>query len=231
MENQNISGKKKAGGIILDILTIGLLFASFAALFYSGFIIQSDSFPLGALCAITAVGLLLLFLIGAVSCLSSKVKNDSLTAGFLAFSAVQLVALIVNLALLLGIMVKLFSVSGLPARITYIVTTAIVLIGYVASIFYFSDGTVGEISEEDKEDDQDDENEEADDEDDEADETADETDETADEADKADDEAEEVEEIGEVGEVGEVGDAEETGEAEEIEEPDEAESTEKTESM
>ena len=76
MENQNVSAKKKVGGVILDILTVGLLFASFAALFYSGFIIQSSTFPLGALCAITAVGLLLLFLIGAVSCLSSKVKNN-----------------------------------------------------------------------------------------------------------------------------------------------------------
>jgi hypothetical protein len=149
MENQNVSAKKRVGGVILDILTVGLLFASFAALFYSGFIIQSSTFPLGALCAITAVGLLLLFFIGAASCLVSKVKNNCLTAGFLVFSAVQLVALIVNLALLLGIMTKLFSVEDLPARITYLITTLIVLTGYMASISYFSNGTVNEIAEDD----------------------------------------------------------------------------------
>ena len=150
MENQNVSAKKKVGGVILDILTVGLLFASFAALFYSGFIIQSSTFPLGALCAITAVGLLLLFLIGAVSCLSSKVKNNCLTVGFLVFSAVQLVALIVNLTLLLGIMTRLFSVDDLPTRLTYLITTLVVLVGYVASISYFSNGTVNEISEDDE---------------------------------------------------------------------------------
>ena len=149
MDNQNVSVGKKAGGAILDILTVGLLFASFAVLFYSGFILQSKTFPMGALCAITAAGLLLLFFIGAVSCLSSKVKNNGLTVGFLVFSAVQLVALIVNLALLLGIMVKLFSVDELPVRLTYVITTALVLIGYVASISYFSDGRVNEFPEED----------------------------------------------------------------------------------
>ena len=108
MENKNGRSKKNVGGVLLDILTIGMLFASLAALFYSGFILQTDTFPIGALCAITAVGLLLLFFIGDVSCLASKVKNHSLTAGFLAFSALQLIALIVNLALLLAIMVNRF---------------------------------------------------------------------------------------------------------------------------
>ena len=152
MENKNGRSKKNVGGVLLDILTIGMLFASFAALFYSGFILQTDTFPIGALCAITAVGLLLLFFIGDVSCLASKVKNHSLTAGFLAFSALQLIALIVNLALLLAIMVKLFSVEDFSARLTYVISTAVVLIGYVASISYFSDGSVGDdTAEEDEE--------------------------------------------------------------------------------
>ena len=140
MKNDSNLKKKPIGGIVLDIITIGMLFASFAALFYSGFILQTDTFPVGALCAITAVGLLLLFFIGDVSCLSSKVKNNSLTVGFLVFSAIQLVALIVNLTLLFAIMVKFFSVEDIVARTTYVVTTVIVLIGYVMSISYFSDG-------------------------------------------------------------------------------------------
>ena len=140
MKNDSNLKKKPIGGIVLDIITIGMLFASFAALFYSGFILQTDTFPVGALCAITAVGLLLLFFIGDVSCLSSKVKNNSLTVGFLVFSAIQLVALIVNLTLLFAIMVKFFSVEDIVVRTTYVVTTVIVLIGYVMSISYFSDG-------------------------------------------------------------------------------------------
>lgn len=160
MENKNGRSKKNVGGVLLDILTIGMLFASFAALFYSGFILQTDTFPIGALCAITAVGLLLLFFIGDVSSLASKVKNHSLTAGFLAFSAVQLIALIVNLALLLAIMVKLFRVEDFSARLTYIITTAVVLIGYVASISYFSDGSVGDDTAEEDEDEEEPEEEE-----------------------------------------------------------------------
>lgn len=148
MENNTVSLKKNVGGIILDIFTIGMLFASFAALFYSGFILKTDTFPLGALCAITAVGLLLLFFIGTVSCLSSKVKNKNLSKGFLVFSAIQLVALIVNLALLLGIMIKMFSVDGLFARLTYIISVSLILIGYVASISYFSDNKAVDLSDE-----------------------------------------------------------------------------------
>ena len=148
MENTKQLSKKKVGGAVLDILTIGMLFASFAALFYSGFILQSASFPLGAMCAITAVGLLLLFFIGDITCLVSKSRSRTLTVGFLAFSAVQLVALIVNLALLLGLMCRLFSVNDMSARFTYVLTAAIVLVGYVASISYFSDGVVGDADEE-----------------------------------------------------------------------------------
>ena len=147
--------KKNIGGIILDIFTIGMLFASFAALFYSGFILKTETFPLVALCAITAVGLLLLFFIGAVSCLSSKAKNNSLTRGFLFFSALQLVALIINLALLIGILIKLFSVDDLFARLTYVISVSIVLIGYVVSISYFSDGNVGNVGDAEEESDED----------------------------------------------------------------------------
>ena len=146
MENKKVLTKKNIGGILLDIFTIGMLFASFAALFYSGFILKTETFPLIALCAITAVGLLLLFFIGAVSCLASKSKNNTLTPGFLVFSAVQLVALIVNIALLICVLIKLFSVDGLFARLTYVISVSVVLIGYVVSISYFSDGSVGDAS-------------------------------------------------------------------------------------
>ena len=170
MENKKVLSKKNIGGILLDIFTIAMLFASFAALFYSGFILKTETFPLVALCAITAVGLLLLFFIGAVSCLSSKSKNKTLTPGFLVFSAVQLVALIVNLALLCSILIKLFSVDDLFARLTYVISVAIVLIGYVFSISYFSEGSVGDVDsveedngeEEESEDDELDETEESD---------------------------------------------------------------------
>ena len=170
MENKKVLSKKNIGGILLDIFTIAMLFASFAALYYSGFVLKIETFPLIALCAITAVGLLLLFVIGAVSCLSSKSKNKTLTPGFLVFSAVQLVALFVNLALLCSILVKLFSVDDLFARLTYVISVAIVLIGYVVSISYFSDGSVGDVDsveedngeEEESEDDELDETEESD---------------------------------------------------------------------
>lgn len=212
MENKNGRSKKNVGGVLLDILTIGMLFASFAALFYSGFILQTDTFPIGALCAITAVGLLLLFFIGDVSSLASKVKNHSLTAGFLAFSAVQLIALIVNLALLLAIMVKLFRVEDFSARLTYIITTAVVLIGYVASISYFSDGSVGDDTAEEDEDEEEPEEEEPEEE-----EISEENEQVAQELTEEDADAQElVEEASDADElVGEVSDAQELVEEEE----------------
>lgn len=151
MSNEQISTQKKIGGMVLDIITIGMLFAAFGAIFYSGFILQSESFPLGWICAITAIGLLLLFFIGTVSCMATKVKNNALTVGFLVFSALQVCALIVNLALLLALMTKIFTVDLLPVRLTYAVTTALVLVGYVASVMAYSDGIVDEdASEEDE---------------------------------------------------------------------------------
>lgn len=217
MENKNGRSKKNVGGVLLDILTIGMLFASFAALFYSGFILQTDTFPVGALCAITAVGLLLLFFIGDVSSLASKVKNHSLTAGFLAFSAVQLIALIVNLALLLAIMVKLFRVEDFSARLTYIITTAVVLIGYVASISYFSDGSVGDDTAEEDEDEEDEDEEEPEEEEPEEEEISEENEQVAQELTEEDADAQElVEEASDADElVGEVSDAQELVEEEE----------------
>ena len=153
--------------------------------------------------------LLLLFFIGAVSCLSSKVKNKCLTVGFLVFSAVQLVALIANLALLLGIMTKLFSVDDLPVRLTYILTTAVVLVGYVASISYFSDNRVSEIAEEEADGEEEEE------------ESAEDSADVTDEIDAAEETAEtdfteEVEEVEEVDEVDEVEEVEEVQDLEKL---------------
>lgn len=158
MNNEQISTKKKIGGVVLDIITIGMLFAAFGAIFYSGFILQSESFPLSWICAITAVGLLLLFFIGTVSCMATKVKNNALTVDYLVFSAVQVCALIVNLALLLTLMTKIFTVDMFAVRMTYAVTTVLVLVGYVASVMAYSDGIVDEdASDEEEEADQEDE--------------------------------------------------------------------------
>ena len=204
MENTNVSSTKKFGGVVLDILTVGMLFASFAALFYSGFFVKSNGFPLGAMCAVTAVGLILLFFIGIISCVASKARNRSLTLGFLVFSAIQTVALIVNLALLLGLMVKLFSVDDFGPRITYVVTASLVLIGYVASISYFSEGSVAPDEEEDDEETEEYEEEEADE----------------DDQDGEADEADEIEELAETDESDGYEEADEEEEQDDDDEPD-----------
>ena len=225
MDNNKVSSKKNVGGVVLDILTIGMLFASFAALFYSGFIIQSDSFPLGAMCIITVVGLLLLFFIGSVSCLSSKVKNQSLTLGFLVFSAVQVVALVVNFALLLGLMIKLFNVETLSVRLTYVLTVSLVLIGYVASISYFSDGVVDANSEEEEESEEEADDEDQSDEEEESEEEADDEDQSDEEEESEEeaddeDESDEEEEFEEEADDEDQSDEEEESEEESVEEVD-----------
>lgn len=134
------SAKKKIGGAIVDIITVIMLFGAFGAIFYSGFLTDSGSMPLWLIAVVTVFGLLLLFCIGTVSCMVTKVKQRSLTAGFLAFSALQLCALIVNDAVLGCLMIQLFTVENPIMRYAYVITAAIVLVGYVASIAAYSDG-------------------------------------------------------------------------------------------
>ncbi|MDD6395874.1 MAG: hypothetical protein PUB37_06795 [Firmicutes bacterium] len=139
MKNEKTGNKKKIGGIIVDIITIGMLFAAFGMVFYAGFITPKDELPLNMMALVTAAGLVLLYLIGTCSCLVTKVKNNSLTAGFLAFAAVQLYAVLSNLVVLGCLLIKLYTVEDLFMQVSYVVTTAIVLIGYVVNIIAFSD--------------------------------------------------------------------------------------------
>ena len=171
------STKKKVGGVILDIITIIMLFAAFGAIFYTGFLTENSSMPLWMIAVVTVLGLLLLFCIGTVSCMVTKVKQRSLTAGFLAFSALQLCALIVNYAVLTCLMIQLFTVQNPVMRYAYVITTAIVLIGYVASIAAYSDGILDTSEAVDEENEEEETDEEAEDE---ASEEADDSEETDD---------------------------------------------------
>ena len=146
---------KKVGGIILDIITVIMLFAAFGAIFYSGFLTENSSMPLWMIASVTVLGLLLLFCIGTVSCMVTKVKQHSLTAGFLAFCALQLCALLVNDAVLVCLLIKLFDVQHPLMRYAYVITAAIVLIGYVASIAAYSDGILDSSASDDEADEED----------------------------------------------------------------------------
>lgn len=167
MKNEKTSNKKKIGGIIVDIITIGMLFAAFGMVFYAGFITPKEELPLNMMAIVTAAGLILLYLIGTCSCLVTKVKNNCLTAGFLAFSAVQLYAVLSNLVVLGCLLIKLYTVEDLFMQVSYVVTTAIVLIGYVVNIVAFSDKSTAaeteadedDISTDDEEDDEEDDGE------------------------------------------------------------------------
>ena len=90
MSNETVSTRKKIGGIVVDVVTVLMLFTAFGAIFYSGFLTENGNMPLWMIAAVTALGLLLLFCIGTVSCMVTKVRQRSLTALFLAFSALQL---------------------------------------------------------------------------------------------------------------------------------------------
>ncbi len=142
MNNEKISSKRKIGSVILDIITIGLLFAAFGMVFYSGFITKEDDLELKFMAIVTAIGLVLLYAIGTCSCLVTKVKTNSLTAGFLAFAAVQLYALLSNFAVLGCLLIGLYTIDDIFMQVSYVVTTAIVLIGYVVNVVSFSDNNV-----------------------------------------------------------------------------------------
>ena len=182
MSNGNVSDspvKKIVGEVVLDVFTMGLLLAAFGTMFYNGFIVQSRGFTVGILSAITVAGLLILFFIGTISCMTTKVRKNTLTLGFLVFAAVQMAALICNWAVLACLLFKLFTVTDLIMRYTYLITTTIMIVGYIVSIFSYSDGIVDMSAGE--EDDEEEEPEALSDEDDDDDEEDDEEDEDEDE--------------------------------------------------
>lgn len=164
MNNEKTDAKRKVGAIVLDIITIGLLFAAFGMVFYAGFITEEEDLTLNVMSAVTAAGLILLYIIGTCSCLVTRVKQKALTAGFLAFSAVQLYALLSNLVVLGCLLIGLFTVNDVFMQAAYVVTTGIVLLGYVVNVIAFSDNNVPAIDEDD-ESDEDEEEEEASDDD------------------------------------------------------------------
>lgn len=175
MKNEKISNKKKIGGMLVDILTIGMLFAAFGMVFYAGFITDKEELSLNMMALVTAVGLVLLYIIGTCSCLVTKVKNNCLTAGFLTFSAVQLYAVLSNLVVLGCLLIGLYTVQDIFMQISYIVTTAIVLIGYVVNIVAFSGNeTAAAIDDADYEDDDESDEDDADEDDDESEEDSEE---------------------------------------------------------
>lgn len=142
MNNEKTDTKRKVEAIMLDILTIGLLFAAFGMVFYAGFITEEEDLTLNVMSAVTAVGLVLLYIIGTCSCLVTKAKKNTLTAGFLAFSAVQLYALLSNLVVLGCLLIGLFTVNDVFMQAAYVATTFIVLLGYVVNVIAFSDNNV-----------------------------------------------------------------------------------------
>lgn len=139
-ETSNGTVKKMVGEVLLDVVTMGLLVAAFGTMFYNGFIVPSERFTVGIMSAITIVGLLILFFIGTVSCMSTKVRKNALTAGFLTLAAFQVVALVGNATVLLCLLCKIFTVEDRAMRIGYLATVAVMIVGYVISIFSYSGG-------------------------------------------------------------------------------------------
>lgn len=148
--NSEKSTKSIVGEVFLDIVTMGLLLAAFGTMFYNGFIVKSEGFTVNIMAAITFIGLIILYCIGTLSCLVTKAKKHTLTVGFLAFSAFQLFALVCNWAVLASLLINLFTVEDSAMRLTYAVTTAILIIGYIVSILSYSGGVI-DPSEEDEE--------------------------------------------------------------------------------
>lgn len=152
--NSEKSTKSMVGEVLLDIITMGLLLAAFGTMFYNGFIVQSEGFTVGIMAAITFVGLIILFSIGTLSCLVTKVRKNSLTVEFLTFSAVQLFALVCNWSVLVCLLINIFTVEDNFMRVAYVGTTALLIVGYIVSILSYSGGIIdaGSGEEEDSED-------------------------------------------------------------------------------
>ena len=125
---------------IVDIVTIVMLVCAFGLAYYTGLVgknaygealLKPDTFALIAIC-----GTLVLMLVGGISELVSRVKNNAVTVSFTAFMAVQVVSFIGMCAISIALLSGAFTADSGWIRGLFIVFAAVQLLGYTQAVIY-----------------------------------------------------------------------------------------------
>ncbi len=135
--------KSKNNKIMVDAVTILLLFAAFIFAFIMGFVnknAETGEFMLSsAIVALISIGGLgILYFSGSVVELVSRIKKDRMNIGFTVLFALSTVAYIALIAIMLAILCEMTAVTAFLPRFVYIMSVVIIIGAYYSSVVYSS---------------------------------------------------------------------------------------------
>lgn len=125
---------------LTDTLTVLLLAAAFGMAYYTGFVgelangkpmLGTDVFAI-----ISMLGMLVLFIIGPVSALVSRAKNNLITTGFIVFFCAQVLALVALCTAMIMLWTNMFNTDSSGIRAIYIICTVIGIAGFVDALLF-----------------------------------------------------------------------------------------------
>lgn len=123
-----------------DILTVLLLLAAFGMAYYTGFVGKSpDGSPMLAtnmFAIVSMAGAAVLFVVGAVSAMVSRVKNNLVTLSFTVLCCVQVFAVIGMCTIMTMLWTGMFALDNSVIRALYIIFTLIITMGYVDALLF-----------------------------------------------------------------------------------------------
>lgn len=125
---------------IVDIVTIALLAAAFGLAYYTG-LVGSDAnggpmLAANTFAIIIVCSSLVLMLVGGISELTTRVKNNAVTVSFTAFMAVQAVSLVGMCAIAVALVSGAFTADNSWIRALFIMCAAVQLLGYTQAVIY-----------------------------------------------------------------------------------------------
>lgn len=125
---------------LVDILTVLLLIAAFGMAFYTGFIGKNDNgapmLATNLFAIISIAGTIILLLVGMISALIARAKNNLVTNSFLAFAVVQSAAVIAIILSMAFVWNGVFALDNKTIWAVYIISVLVVIIGYVDAITF-----------------------------------------------------------------------------------------------
>ncbi len=125
---------------IVDIVTIALLAAAFGLAYYTGLVgseasggpmLAANTFAIIIVCSS-----LVLMLVGGISELLARVKNNAVTVSFTAFMAVQAVSFVGMCAVAVALVSGAFTADNSWIRVLFIMCAAVQLLGYTQAVIY-----------------------------------------------------------------------------------------------
>ncbi len=124
----------------VDILTVLLLMAAFGMAFYTGFIGQDGHgkpmLATNLFCIISMAGVVMLYVVGALSSLIARGKRDLITKTSLVFAVLQFFSVVGICVIMTLLWTGMFGLDNTIIRVLYIVFILICIVCYVEALMF-----------------------------------------------------------------------------------------------